>query len=534
MIARNILKYNRQRSFIKHPLKMPRRKFIDKKNATTFSLVHRAQNDPLINDENAPSMVFTEKQSKHQPGDDEDGEPTSSAASMLSGTSSRYGGGGGKKIKERGDLEEEFGMSIRKNEGEAAQHGVYFDDSSYDYMQHMRDLGSGEGAVTWVEATPAGQNQNQNRKGKTKLEDALRDMDIGGDQGRFADAQSVGQSSSASAARSLMPEEVLPSEFVKRRTYQDQQDVPDEIAGFQPDMDPRLREVLEALEDEEYVDDEDDIFGVLTREGREVERDEWERLGEQQVLDDDDEGWESDDTIKAGTPPPQSAELQLPEGEDARPPTDVQAQLPADPTEGAWLDEFKKFKAEAKAAKAQAPGPAVPSTLESSALGSMASGRHKKRKGAKTSTTNYSMTSSALTRTDHQSLLDARFDKIEEAYAQNELADDEDGQFDDSMSNASVLTGMSKASKMSKYSNMSGLSGVSGISSYSRATDSEAPQLERTDFNSIMDEFLGGHSKQGKAGRRIKKSGYQTGMEQLDEVRSGLGPARFKPASKAR
>lgn len=36
-------------------------------------------------------------------------------------------------------------------------------------------------------------------------------------------------------------------------------------------MDPRLREVLEALEDEEYVDEEDDIFGELTGDGYEVE-----------------------------------------------------------------------------------------------------------------------------------------------------------------------------------------------------------------------------------------------------------------------
>ncbi|KAK5038723.1 Protein ltv1, partial [Cryomyces antarcticus] len=39
---------------------MPRRRFIDKKNATHFALVHRAQDDPLINDEDAPDMVFAE------------------------------------------------------------------------------------------------------------------------------------------------------------------------------------------------------------------------------------------------------------------------------------------------------------------------------------------------------------------------------------------------------------------------------------------------------------------------------------------
>ena len=514
---------------------MPRRKFIDKKNATTFALVHRAQNDPLINDENAPSMVFAEKESRrplNQDNYDEDAFPASSGASMVSDASYRSSSG---KIKQRGDLEEEFGLSFKPNEGQAAQHGVFFDDTKYDYMQHMRDLGSGGGQVTWVEASAP---QPKGGKGKQKLEDALRNMDIGGE------TQSVGQSSTAeSQARSLLPEEVLPSEFVKKRTYQDQQDIPDAIAGFQPDMDPRLREALEALDDDAYVDDEDDFFGDLVQDSREVDPDEWERLGEQQMFEpaegDLDDGWESDDTIKAGSPSPPAALPVLPEGEVAEPPVDVQAQPPADPTEGAWLDEFKKFKSAAKAdkeAKSANPVRAAPSALESSALFSTATGRTKKRKGAKTSTTNYSMSSSALVRTDQQTLLDSRFDKIEEDYAAaEEMADDENSQLDDGMSAASGMTGMSKASRMSKYSNASGLSGVSGISSYSRMTDSEAPQLTRGDFDGIMDDFLGGHARQGKAGRRVKKAGFQTGMEQLDEIRSGLGPARFnKPRSSAR
>jgi protein LTV1 len=96
----------------------------------------------------------------------------------------------------------------------------------------------------------------------------------------------------------------------------------------------------------------------------------------------------------------------------------------------------------------------------------------------------------------------------------------------DTMSNASGMTGMSKASRMSKYSQVSGLSGVSGISSYSRATDSEAPMLQRSDFDSIMDDFLGGHKISGKASKKLQRFGPQTGMEQLDEVRSQLGKAR--------
>jgi len=512
---------------------MPRRKFIDKKTATTFSLVHRAQNDPLIHDENAPSMVFAERQAPRRQPEEDDYGSSSSAASVASGSSSYRS----KNARQRGDLEDEFGLSFKPNEGQAAQHGVFYDDTQYDYMQHMRDLGSGGGAVTWVEAS---QQEAKKGKGKQRLEDALRDMDLGGG---VTDVQSVGGDSVASNARSLLPEEVLPSEFVQRRTYQDQQDVPDEIAGFQPDMDPRLREALEALEDEEYVDDEDDIFAELTREGAEVERDEWERLGEQQMFDDDDEGWESDDTVRAASPSISSANppvaLPLPEGEAAKPPEDVQAQPPADPTEGAWLDEFKKFKSDVRAAKPAGQTAlrpiATPSALDSSALSSLASGRTKKRKGAKTSRTNYSMTSSALARTDQQTLLDARFDNIiEEEDTLAELDEDEGAsELNDTTSLASGLTGLSKASKASRYSNVSGLSGVSGISSYSRATDSEAPQLMRTDFDGIMDEFLGGHSKTGKAGRRVKRGGPQTGLQQLDEIRAGLGPARLKSAARA-
>ncbi|KAK6425013.1 Protein ltv1, partial [Oleoguttula sp. CCFEE 5521] len=185
------------------------------------------------------------------------------------------------------------------------------------------------------------------------------------------------------------------------------------------------------------------------------------------------------------------------------------------------------FKSAAKEDAGKTPN-APPSALASSALFSTATGRTKKRKGAKTSTTNYSMSSSALLRTDQQTLLDSRFDKVEKLYALDEFGDEDDDEpLNDTTSMASGMTGGTNASRMSRYSTKSGMSGVSGISSYSRTTDSEAPMLERSDFSNIMDEFLGGHSKQGKTGKRVKKSGFQTGMEQLDEVRKGLGPARF-------
>jgi protein LTV1 len=71
-------------------------------------------------------------------------------------------------------------------------------------------------------------------------------------------------------------------------------------------------------------------------------------------------------------------------------------------------------------------------------------------------------------------------------------------------------------------------SGMSGMTGLSKAS-SQAPQLVRADFDSIMGEFLQNHSQVGK--RRVRVGKPQSGIEQLDEIRQGLGPARFKTTS---
>lgn len=428
---------------------------------------------------------------------------TGSGASAYSAASGRS------KVKSKADLEQEFGFRTRQNEGEAANYGVFYDDTEYDYMQHMRDLGS-TGDAYFVEA-PAKKGKG---KEKMSLEDALRQASLDDEQ---SDA-GLSVSSNVSRASDLFGEEMAPSEFVRKVTYQDQQNVPDAIAGFQPDMDPRLREVLEALEDEAYVDDEEDIFAELAKDTVEVDPREWKALG----LDEDedysyqngdeyeDEGWESDHTIKASSPKLKAKDPVVPTDPDTLPEPDAVPAL-ASEDDNAWLDEFNKFKKDAKSG-VKAPKPAVPSELQGGSILTGASaltagGRRKKRKGALTSTSSYSMTSSALHRTEGLTLLDQRFEKIEEEYADEDFPDD-----------MSMVSGMSKMSAFSKMSGMSGLS-----------TSSEAPQL-RSDFDNIMDDFLGSHSMAGK--RRVKKGQHQTGMEQLDEVRKGLGPARLKPAAK--
>ncbi|KAH7166095.1 Low temperature viability protein [Dactylonectria macrodidyma] len=406
---------------------MARGKWIDKKSAQHFTLVHRPQNDPLIHDENAPSMVLN---------------PTQTSDSHSKG-------------KHLDDLASELGNdaeNIRANEGEAASHGVYFDDSQYDYMQHLRDLNTGGGDVVFIESTdPANKGKG---KQKESLSDALKKMDL------------------EQRADDILDEEILPSKNLIRVTYEAQQNIPDAIKGFQPDMDERLREVLEALEDDAYVEDDEDIFNELAKDGRELDDYEFE---EQQYFD-DEEGWESDDTAKPHK-----------EYEDAVPQL-VKASN-EQPTEGPsqdWMEDFKQFKKEQKSS--QAPAGASPSELQSNWTTTTNGGRRKKRKGALTNPSSYSMTSSSLVRTEQMTLLDARFDRIEEAYNED-FADD-----------------------------------MQSVSAISTASSVQGPV--RSDFDGIMDEFLGGFTKPGK--RTSKKNRPQTGLEQLDEIRNGLGPARIR------
>lgn len=405
---------------------MARKKWIDKKSATHFTLVHRPQNDPLIHDASASSMVLN---------------PTPLPNSN--------------KIKKLDDLVSELGSDVEKirdNEGEAANHGIYYDDTDYDYMQHMRDLGSGSGEAYFVEA-PKPKDKGKGKE-KQSLEDALRETSL------------------EDRAGALLDEEILPSKNLRKATYQAQQDVPDALAGFQPDMDPRLREVLEALEDEAYVDEDDEIFGELAKDGEELDEDEFE----QGVWDDEDGAWESDDTAKPTK-----------EYKDAPVPgLDIASDQREDHGDGDWMADFSKFKKDQKVNFL----PAAPSQsdMRSSLMTTTTNGgRRKKRKGALTNGSSYSMTSSSMFRTEGLTTLDARFDKIEEQY--NEDLDD-----------------------------------MASVSAASSVTSVQGPV--RGDFDSIMDDFLGNYSMSGK--KHVKKGKYQSGMEQLDEVRKGLGPARVR------
>ncbi|KAF8443539.1 Low temperature viability protein [Terfezia claveryi] len=446
------------------------KKWIDKKNARTFTLVHRPQNDPLIHDDSASSMVFK----SIGPGN-ENPPPSSSSYPPSSSTASPS------KIKSTHDLATELGTEItskiRSNEGQAAQFGILYDDTLYDYMQHLRDLGVSTEAI-FVEASQATSKQRGNNK-QMKLEDVLRE---------------------APGPENFLPKDLLPNEKLTKRSYQDQQNIPDELAGFQPDMDPRLREVLEALEDEEYVDDDEDIFGeILTGDREEVDLDEFiEQSGKLDIYgnhkyiqeEDEDEGWATDGTEKP------SKHRQSP-SPAAPPPTDD------------WLSEFSKFKRSQKSnPNTPAPDSEIASSIgDLSSLGGLSTvyslGGSKSRRRRKNAAAEsvYSMSSSVLSRTEGQTLLDERFDKIEALYEDSDENSDNGEDPDDAIPNTS------KGS--------------------SRPPPPEEFKESRQDFNAIMDDFLENYSVGGKYGQRVKRGKQQTGLEQLDEIRRGLGQARI-------
>ena len=178
-----------------------------------------------------------------------------------------------------------------------------------------------------------------------------------------------------------LPPEALPSAFELPRTYESQQAVPESIAGFQPDMDPHLRQVLEALEDDAFVDDElkDDFFGEL--------------VGEGERGSDEDVGFEfQEDGV----------------GESSAP------SMTEDEHE-AWEERFAQFKKAQKVTQLQGDSDDEYGTEEGDTVGGLPTmsviGGKKRRKGT-SDASGYSMSSSSMYRNEALQTLDERFDQV--------------------------------------------------------------------------------------------------------------------------
>jgi protein LTV1 len=177
-----------------------------------------------------------------------------------------------------------------------------------------------------------------------------------------------------------LPTEALPSKQELPRNYESQEEIPSSIAGFQPDMDPHLRQTLEALEDDAFVDGdlEDDFFGELVADG--------ERGS------DGDPGFEFSEWGAGGGGPPHSEEEEDPED---------------------WQTAVKKFKQIQRTKPDDVDsdgysegGDTVGSMPQFSVIGG------KKRRKGSSDASGYSMSSSSMFRNAGLTMIDERFDQV--------------------------------------------------------------------------------------------------------------------------
>lgn len=220
---------------------MAKGKKFDKKSATTYSVVHRSHEDSLYYDNDASRHVLVPLPNRQKKGENGPGPadvPDSEVPELF---------------------DEKKHTQLRENEGYAAQYGIFYDDSKYDYLQHLKPMGQ-EGGV-FIEATVK-------KAGKPRLEDLLRDN--------------------------------LPSESTRKVALDETENIPEDLRGFNPDMDPRLREVLEALEDEAYLEEteegqeDDDVFGDLLRSGEAGDNDYYGEDEDQYFDSEEYDEWDMD------------------------------------------------------------------------------------------------------------------------------------------------------------------------------------------------------------------------------------------------
>lgn len=176
-----------------------------------------------------------------------------------------------------------------------------------------------------------------------------------------------------------LPEGVLASTSELPRTYESQQAVPASISGFQPDMDAHLRQVLEALDDDAFVDDDlnDDFFGDLVADG---ERDSDEEI-DFEFTDEAQGNAVRSETLNG---------------------------------ESSWEQRFANFKKTQSAAPGSDDGydSEGGDTVGTLPAMSVIGGKGKKRRKGSSEASGYSMSSSSMFRNEALQTLDERFDQV--------------------------------------------------------------------------------------------------------------------------
>jgi protein LTV1 len=183
-----------------------------------------------------------------------------------------------------------------------------------------------------------------------------------------------------------LPPEAFPSAMELPRDFESQAAIHSSISGLQPDMDPHLRQTLEALDDDAFVDDglEDDFFGELIKDG---ERDASEPF---------------DYEFREDRLPPNGSSasgVRERDGDD----------------EAGWEAKFALFKKEQQGHKMMNTSPSDSGSEDADTVGRMpefpaTSSRSNRR--ATSDASGFSMSSASIFRSDGLRDLDDRFDRV--------------------------------------------------------------------------------------------------------------------------
>ncbi|AAS51275.1 ACR048Cp [Eremothecium gossypii ATCC 10895] len=352
----------------------------NKKTAQKFAVVHRPHDDPNYYDDEASQHVLV---------------PVGAA------TSQRASKKGHRKARD-----------VNERAGEAKLYGIEFDDSQYDYTQHLKPIGLDPENSVFIPSKNVREGDNRRKKAVDLfVEPEYRD-----------DRQK--------RSEPLFSRGVAKPEYLEKM-----QDIPDEIRGFQPDMNPALREVLEALEDDAYVvnedvevksdppasavEDEEDLFAELLEGGevpggKDAELDEWDIDG----LDDFEEQNYRDEMAQFANVDNLETLQSLDVSADVR---RFKQQMARDNAND-W-DSDDGLSDQGSAAEEQDDLGELPSFGTRTGAKKR---RERQRKGAKSDVSGFSMSSSAIARTEVMTILDDKYDQVIGSYENYEEEQDEE------------------------------------------------------------------------------------------------------------
>ncbi|EGF81192.1 hypothetical protein BATDEDRAFT_34791 [Batrachochytrium dendrobatidis JAM81] len=385
---------------------MGKKRFIDPSKSVKFQLVHRSQRDPKIADETASKLVLRPIAASSNLARKGKGLDLSTALGEL-GNDSQF------DTENKYDQESDYSDSDTENEldskdaskklkayvapvtpNDPALYGIFFkDQESYDYMQHLKPIGSDPTAM-FVAAKSVQKPEKEEIK--------------------FVEANTNNSTSSVDfpQAKLILPEGVLPSqteEDVGLLTRLAQPYTP----GLNLELGDDVRETLYALDDDEYVEDEleDDFFGALDAE----------EIPEQykSMVEQAENGYENKDNEN--------------QHEDQE-----------------WMKEYARFQKSAGKPPSHddihSDGSDSTDATPKAPVRTGDSVRIKK--GAFTDTSSYSMSSSSMFRNDKLTLLDDRFDKVLAEYSDDEIGelDPDDPEVQGVLDAMSTFSGLSKPS----------------------------------------------------------------------------------------